>query len=204
MRSVKSLYLMKKKPKQGRSNATVDAILQASTQLLISQGYQFVTTNGIAEKAGVSIGSVYEYFPGKEAIFAEVRRREDRRLLELVLSKPVPETVRDVLRLHVSSYLQLVQSNLALHAALARDLPQFATLQEQEARVSQYLKLSNEFFATRRNELRPSADKEIITEFMVRVVRSTINDYALNAPEKLARFDIEQELLIMLERYLIK
>jgi len=195
---------MKKSPKQRRSNATVDAILEASTQLLISQGYHVVTTNGIAEKAGVSIGSVYEYFPGKEAIFAEVRRREDQRLLELVLSKPFPETVRDVLHLHVSSYLQLVQSNLALHAALARDLPQFATLHEQEARVSRYLELSNEFFSTRRNELRPSAANEVITELMVRVVRSTINDYALNAPEKLARLDIEHELLSMLERYLVE
>jgi len=195
---------MKKMPKQGRSNATVDAILEASTQLLISKGYHAVTTNGIAEKAGVSIGSVYEYFPGKEAIFAEVRRREERRLFELLLAKPRPETVRDMLHLHVSSYLQLVKSKLELHTALVRDLPQFATLHAREANISHYLDLSNEFFSTRRDELRPTADSEIITELMVRVLRSTINDYALNAPEKLVRPEFAHELLSMLERYLVK
>ncbi len=62
----------KKTPKQARSKATVDAIIQASAQILLEKGYAGVSTNLAAERAGVSIGSVYEYFPGKEAIVAAV------------------------------------------------------------------------------------------------------------------------------------
>lgn len=62
----------KKIPKQARAKATVNAIIQASAQLLVEDGYAGLTTNGVAERAGVSIGSVYEYFPGKEAIVAAV------------------------------------------------------------------------------------------------------------------------------------
>lgn len=62
----------KKVPKQARAKATVNAIIQASAQVLVENGYAGMTTNSVAERAGVSIGSVYEYFPGKEAIVAAV------------------------------------------------------------------------------------------------------------------------------------
>lgn len=62
----------KKVPRQARSKATVKAIIQASAQVLVEEGYAGLTTNAVAERAGVSIGSVYEYFPGKEAIVAAV------------------------------------------------------------------------------------------------------------------------------------
>ncbi len=61
---------IKKQPKQNRSKVTVDAIIQASAQILVKQGYHALNTNEVAKVAGVSIGSVYEYFPGKEAIVA--------------------------------------------------------------------------------------------------------------------------------------
>ena len=64
--------LMKKRPTQGRSRATVEAVLEATAQLLAESGYAALTTNHIADRAGVSIGSIYQYFPGKEAIVAQV------------------------------------------------------------------------------------------------------------------------------------
>ncbi|MCP5019901.1 MAG: TetR/AcrR family transcriptional regulator [Ketobacter sp.] len=73
----------KKSPRQARSKATVEAIIQASAQLLEEEGYAALTTNGVAERAGVSIGSVYEYFPGKEAIVAAVATQ----LVEVSLQK---------------------------------------------------------------------------------------------------------------------
>lgn len=62
----------KKEPKQARSKATVEAIIQASAQVLVEDGYGRLSTNLIAERSGVSVGSIYEYFPGKEAIVAAV------------------------------------------------------------------------------------------------------------------------------------
>ena len=72
----KRLLSLKKSPTQERAKSLVDSILEATTRLL---GVGPVSTREIAEKAGVGIGSLYEYFPGKEAIFA--------RLIELDLEK---------------------------------------------------------------------------------------------------------------------
>ena len=65
----------RKLPKQERSRATVEAILQASTYILERRGYEGLTTNAVAARAGVNIASLYQYFPNKEAIFCELLRR---------------------------------------------------------------------------------------------------------------------------------
>ena len=62
----------KKEPRQARSKASVQAMVQACARILESRGYAGLSTNAIAEVAGVSIGSVYEYFPGKDAIVARL------------------------------------------------------------------------------------------------------------------------------------
>ena len=71
---------LRKKPKQGRSKATVDAVLEAAARILERDGIGAVNTNAVAELAGVSVGSLYQYFPDKEAIFAELIRRERAKL----------------------------------------------------------------------------------------------------------------------------
>ena len=58
----------RKKASQDRSKFTVDSILEATRQLLVDTGLNNITTNKIVERAGVSIGSLYQYFPGKDAI----------------------------------------------------------------------------------------------------------------------------------------
>jgi AcrR family transcriptional regulator len=65
----------RKLPKQGRSEATVEAVLEAAAQVFERHGYAAGTTNRIAERAGVSIGSVYQYFPNKDAILVALVHR---------------------------------------------------------------------------------------------------------------------------------
>ncbi len=65
----------RKLPKQGRSEATVEAILEAAAQVFERHGYAAGTTNRIAERAGVSIGSLYQYFPNKDAVLVALVRR---------------------------------------------------------------------------------------------------------------------------------
>lgn len=65
-------FKMKKEPRQARSRATVKAIVEAGARILVERGYAGLTTNAVADVAGVSIGSVYEFFPGKEAIVARL------------------------------------------------------------------------------------------------------------------------------------
>jgi AcrR family transcriptional regulator len=66
---------MRKQPQQARSRATIEAILQAAAHILGERGWEGLTTNDVAELAGVSIGSLYQYFPHKLALVEAVRRR---------------------------------------------------------------------------------------------------------------------------------
>ena len=66
----------RKRPHQARASATVDAILEATAHILREGGLPGLSTNRIAERAGASIGSLYQYFPSREAILAELLRRE--------------------------------------------------------------------------------------------------------------------------------
>src|SRR5271154_532489 len=65
----------RKLPTQQRSEATVEAILQAAAQVFERHGYAAGTTNRIAERAGVSIGSLYQYFPNKDAVLVALTER---------------------------------------------------------------------------------------------------------------------------------
>jgi AcrR family transcriptional regulator len=65
----------RKTPVQARAKVTWNVILDAAAQVLLKRGYEKATTDRIAERAGVSIGSVFEYFPNKESIFAALMLR---------------------------------------------------------------------------------------------------------------------------------
>ncbi|MGZ9810271.1 TetR/AcrR family transcriptional regulator [Pseudoroseicyclus sp. H15] len=72
----------RKAPKQARARATYAAILEATARILVESGVERLNTNRIAEVAGVSIGTLYQYFPTKEAILTELVREERKILLE--------------------------------------------------------------------------------------------------------------------------
>ena len=76
-RRSQSSLLPRKVPSQERSRFTVDAILEAAAYILVRDGYARLTTNRIADRAGVNVASIYQYFPGKDAIVAELRRRRE-------------------------------------------------------------------------------------------------------------------------------
>jgi AcrR family transcriptional regulator len=74
----------RKQPAQSRSTATVSAILEAAARILEERGLDGYTTNAIAERAGISIGSLYQYFPGKDAVTIALAEREAAILLAAV------------------------------------------------------------------------------------------------------------------------
>ena len=65
---------LRKKPKQMRSKLMFDSILEASTRVLEEVSFKKFTTNKVAEAAGISIGSLYQYFPNKQSILIELER----------------------------------------------------------------------------------------------------------------------------------
>lgn len=90
----------RKAPRQGRSQATVDTILAAATRVLSRESLAGFNTNRVAEVAGVSVGSVYQYFPNKAAIVVALIDRDHAQLadaLEALLNGPVRGSLRETL-----------------------------------------------------------------------------------------------------------
>jgi AcrR family transcriptional regulator len=77
----KPLTNPRKQASQVRSRATVDALIEATARILVSEGFDRSSTNRIAEKAGVSIGSLYQYYPSKEGLVAAVIDRHNQELM---------------------------------------------------------------------------------------------------------------------------
>src|SRR5437879_7632542 len=74
----------RKNASQERSRATVDALIEATACILVREGFDKASTNRIAEQAGVSVGSLYQYYPSKEALVAAVIESHNRELMQLV------------------------------------------------------------------------------------------------------------------------
>src|SRR6476646_1367326 len=74
----------RKKPQQERSIAMVATLLEAATRVFVKEGYARATTNRIATAAGVSVGSLYQYFPSKDALAVELLRRYRERLIAVI------------------------------------------------------------------------------------------------------------------------
>jgi len=116
----------RKRPVQARSRATVDAIVEAAAYILIREGSSRLTTNRIADRAGVNVASLYQYFPSKEAILAELQRRhvaEQREAMRAVLEEhrghDLETTVRALVSMGIAAHAVAPQ----IHAALAQALP---------------------------------------------------------------------------------
>lgn len=92
---------MRKMPRQARAEATIEAIVEAAAQILQRDGEEALTTARIAERAGVSIGSLYQYFPNKESVLlALIRRERDQIGAEVArtISEIDPRTGEEVVR----------------------------------------------------------------------------------------------------------
>jgi AcrR family transcriptional regulator len=86
-----AVVLSRRKPTQARARLTIETIFEATARIIERHGAGAVNTNAIAERAGVSVGTLYEYFPNKEAVLIAMARRqlgEDEREIAKVLAKP--------------------------------------------------------------------------------------------------------------------
>ncbi len=101
-------------PQQTRSQRRVDLILEVASLLFSEMGYGAVTTNAIAERAGISIGSLYRYFPDKEAIMRALTRRYFERMRDLYDEVFTPDAVYLPLPVLLD---RLIDPFVELHAA---------------------------------------------------------------------------------------
>ena len=115
----------RKKPLQDRSSVLVDAIVEASIRILERDGWPGLTTTAVARRAGVSVGSLYQYFPNREAIVVELLRRRTRRLVEAVLGADLSSCSgpAEGARCLMAAFVSEKQAMLGLSLALRDILP---------------------------------------------------------------------------------
>ena len=196
-------YAMRKLPKQRRATLTVDAILEAAARILVETGYATASTNRIAERAGVGIGSLYEYFPGKEAIFAELRRREMGKWYSQLRAGPRSGSPREVIRHIVATQVHYAGENPRLYAALETEVPSAAVADVQGAIQEDFLTLSSAYLESNRQLLRPKAPVAFVAEFLARWVSSTVHGFAMHSPQELRGEHLVNELVDAVARYLL-
>ncbi len=177
----------RKKPQQDRAKATVDSLLEAAEQLLIEVGFHKASTNKIAERAGVSVGSLYQYFPNKEALVAAVVKNFGDRQFELLAEKlqevgdaPLEEAVS--MLIHAMLEAKLLEPELS--RVLFEQLPpigQVDVLVDWIERASAVVQMALEM---RRDELRVD-DLEMASFVLVNACHGVVHTAALQRPELL-------------------
>ncbi|WP_109523536.1 MULTISPECIES: TetR/AcrR family transcriptional regulator [Nocardia] len=121
----------RKQPKQQRAAQTRRWILDAAAHVFSEHGYAAGTTNRIAERAGVSIGSLYQYFPNKDAILRALMEEHidaGGRILRERLAGGLPAGLDDILRLFIGATIDNHRADPGLHRVLFEEAPRSAEL----------------------------------------------------------------------------
>ena len=125
----------RKEASQERSRATVDALVEATARILVREGFDKASTNRIAEVAGVSVGSLYQYFPSKEALVAAVIERHRQEIMQVVrgelalaANQPMEQGVRTLVAVAIKAH----RVDPKLHRVLAEQIPRVGRLEKAE------------------------------------------------------------------------
>ena len=196
----------RKRPSQARSKATVDALLVAAAQVFQRQGYAGSTTDCIADRAGVSVGSLYQYFPNKDAILVALTERHIdtgfavvRELLAAALTD-VP-ALESLLRRFVVAMIALHEHEPELHRVLFEEAPLPSSLRRQ------LRKRENEFATDVCGllEAHPGVrmkDPKLSAYVLVQTVDALVHNFILHPPEGIDADSLTEEIVRMLHRHL--
>src|SRR5262245_33166590 len=159
---------------QERSRRTVDALLEATARVLMKEGYNRASTNKIAAVAGVSIGSLYQYFPSKEALVAAVIDRHTQQVSQVIRNALVNVAARPIEVAaceFVSVAIDAHRVNPKLHGVLAEQIPRIGRLENVEAINREAYALVRGYLGAHREEI-DVADLDLAAFVLVTVVEA--------------------------------
>lgn len=192
-------------PRQQRAQATVDVILEATAHVLRTIGYDALTTNKVAAAAGVSVGSVYQYFPGKDALvtalmlrFSEKHQSAFLTKLANMASAPLPDVIEAV----VETLLENHAADPKLSEVLNNQIPRVGELADvmayNEEKIATPLRA---FLQSRRDEL-VIHDIRAATFVLTHSIPPLLQRLTMSRPSPEQRRAIFRELRGMLVGYL--
>jgi len=190
---------MRKEPSQARSRATVDAIIQAGARVLADRGWAGFTTNGVADVAGVSIGSLYQYFPDKLSLVEAIRRHHFDEVLAVMREtrkggRPLSQQAEALVQGMIGAH----SVNPDLHRVLLDEVPGYdGSRLAHDAFLAEYQDHYKAFVMSYGNS---GSNVEIVAQLLSGAVEGVIHSAArkgvLGSPE------LKQELVWMIRAYL--
>jgi AcrR family transcriptional regulator len=184
----------RRSPQQLRARQTVDAVLDAVIRILKREGFAAVTTNRIAEVAGVSIGSVYQYFPHKRAIFTALHQRHIDaidRLINATLIEHASSSLDALMRAMVEAMIDAHTIDPELFDLLASEVPHRADgTRDFAVRLHGVFRLA---ISSKVRDLRKDEDLDKIVFVVANMVESLSHAAALRRPPGLSLKDAKEE-----------
>ena len=194
----------RKRPRQERSKVTVDTILAATARVLVKKGFDGLTTNAVAEAAGVSIGSLYQYFPSKEALVAALIEQHIEEMQQALFSEmtrvaqlPMAQAVRALIELTIRAH----SIEPELHRVLTEQVPRVGRLARLAEADSICRRMVAGILSLRKDEL-AIADPDTAAFILVASIEAITHRAALFAPERLRDPRLVDESVAMVTRYL--
>ncbi|PLP59219.1 TetR family transcriptional regulator [Mesorhizobium loti] len=190
---------MRKEPRQARSRATVDAIIEAGARILSEQGWAGFTTNKVAEAAGVSVGSLYQYFPDKVSLVGAIRRHHlDDSLAAVGAALAKRQPLADFAEMLVANIVEAHSVHPGLHRVLLDEAPGLEAYRNQNSLIErQYLAFYTEAVAAYRpHDKAPAVVGLVLSDAIDGVIHNAARRGTLREPQ------IRDELVRMIRLYL--
>lgn len=196
----------RKHARQDRSRSMIDALLEATARIVSQAGLDRATTNRIADVAGVSIGSLYQYFPGKEALLAALIEREAQRDLaamravmaqcaQLPLSQAIGRSVVELVGRHAR--------DPALYRWMLTYVPALGQHPKVRAVAAEGRALLRDALVARRHELAPGVEPAMAAMILGSAIEAAIHTAVFERPECLRDGALAAELERLCTRYLV-
>lgn len=195
----------RKKPSQARAQVTVAAILEATAHILSETGYDALSTNRVAARAGVSIGSLYQYFPSKEALVAELVDRQCDRLNALfgeVFLDAQTLAPHALARAIIAAIYRAKVEDPQLSRVLREQLPKVGKLRRLEESLARITEVVAGYLQQHRGLLRVACP-ERAAFYAVELGESLTMSAVLKRPEEDADIAID-EITDIVVRYLFR
>ncbi len=194
----------RKIPQQERSRRTVERILDAATRVLAERGYDGASTNRVAAEAGISNGSLYQYFPNKDAIVVAVLDRFADRLaarlgaeIEAVVSEPWQAGGRALLE----AQIRLLEEDAELLRVIVEQVPRLGPFDKLDALRQRLADMVRIYLLLNRDRFRPDLDVDTALWLITETVGHLTIRYVLDRPP-IPRDRMVDELAALIIRHI--
>lgn len=199
-----SLPQPRRTPRQARSQALVEAILEATARILAERGYAGTNTNLVAERAGVSVGSVYQYFPNKDSLVTALHERHAAQMytvIDTVLANSQPRTLRAHVEAMVHALLAAHRVEPELHRVLEKEFPFFDAPKDQSPADNSIQQRVRALLEQHRDEIAPR-NRDLATWVVLQTLDSLVHAAVIDAPQQFATGAVERAIVEVLMGYL--